>query len=507
MKKALISVSDKTHIVEFAKGLHACGYQIISTGGTYALLKKENIDVIKVEDVTAFPEILDGRVKTLHPTIFAGLLALKDNVEHQDTLKNLNIDQIDLVCVNLYPFKETIAKENVTLQEAIENIDIGGPSMLRAACKNYQRVTVIHDVNDYELVLKEIQQYGDTLLETRLELAVKVFAYTSYYDSLITRYLSTFTNKDYYPKVFAYEKGQSLRYGENPHQKAYFLKNDDCLGYSIANSKQLHGKELSYNNLQDAQAALNIIEEFHGDIACVALKHTNPCGVALGSTVLEAYTKAYQSDPISIFGGIVAFNQTVDKDIAQKLHELFIEIVLAPEFTQEALDILTAKKNIRLMTYLPKCSGSYQKVTGLKGGLLVQDSDDVNCYDLTTVTHAQASKQELDDLLFAYKVCKHVKSNAIVIAKNLQTIGVGAGQMNRIQAASIALKQAGKLSMNAVLASDAFFPMDDTVQLASTYGIKAIMQPGGSIRDQDSIDQCNKHNIAMIFTKVRHFLH
>ena len=512
MKRVLISVSDKTGVVELTRELVELGYEIISTGGTKKTLNEAGIKTLSISDITNFPEIMDGRVKTLHPSVHGALLCVRDNENHLKALKDNKIDLIDMVVVNLYPFKETLAKEDVTHEELIENIDIGGPSMLRSAAKNYKSVTVVVDPKDYERVICELKESGDTQLETRERLAAKVFRHTSAYDTLIAEYL---TNKveEKFPETITvtYEKVQDLRYGENPHQKAGFYKKSFA-GYSLGNAKQLHGKELSYNNIQDANGAIEILREFlnSGKKAVVAVKHTNPCGVGIGDTLKEAWDRAYSADPISIFGGIVATNEVIDIEVAKELHKLFLEIVIAPGFTDEALEILMAKKNIRLMTLdIDQEIYNKKKVVGVNDGILLQDVDfgEVKPEDLVCVTETKPTEEDIQELLFGWKVVKNVKSNAIVVSKNNQTLGVGAGQMNRVGAAKIALEQAGEKSRGAYLSSDAFFPMPDTVQLAIEYGIKAIIQPGGSIKDQLSIDECNKHGIAMVFTKMRHFKH
>lgn len=505
-KRALISVSDKSNITDFAKKLTELDYEIISTGGTLKTIKEAGINVTAVEQVTESPEILDGRVKTLHPVIHGGLLAKRDNPDHLKQLETFNIQPIDLVVVNLYPFKQTIDQEDVTEQEIIENIDIGGPTMLRAAAKSFADVTVVVDPVDYGAVINGITE--NTLDKTaRKKLAAKVFRHTAQYDALIADY---FTDEPF-PEQYTvtYEKMQSLRYGENPHQQAAFYKSPRHTNGSLAAAKQLHGKELSYNNIQDANAALEIVAEYD-QAAAVAIKHMNPCGIGLALTLNAAFTRAYQADPISIFGGIVACNRVIDADVANQLSEIFLEIVIAPEFTDEAFTILTKKKNIRLLKLnMDNTDKDYHKLTTVKGGVLIQDNDNkqITKTDLTVTTEKRPNEQEIEDLLFAWKAVRHVKSNAIVLAKNLQTIGVGAGQMNRIGAAEIAINQAGEKVAGSVLASDAFFPMPDTVEAAAKAGVTAIIQPGGSKRDQDSIDMCNKYGIAMVYTGMRHFKH
>ncbi|GIP45676.1 bifunctional purine biosynthesis protein PurH [Paenibacillus sp. J45TS6] len=513
IKRALVSVSDKTGIVDFCRELSNLGVEIISTGGTSSLLSKEGIPVIGISDVTGFPEIMDGRVKTLHPAVHSGLLAVRDNEEHQKQMKDLGLDYIDLVVVNLYPFQETIAKPDVSYEDAIENIDIGGPTMLRSAAKNHAFVSVVVDANDYSQVLAEVREQGDTTLETRKQLAAKVFRHTASYDALISDYLSN-VNGDPLPERYTvtYEKIQDLRYGENPHQQAAFYRKPLAPQGTLTTAEQLHGKELSYNNINDANAALQIVKEFE-EPAVVAVKHMNPCGVGTGESIYQAYMKAYSADPTSIFGGIVAANRIIDADTAAKLSEIFLEIVLAPDFTEEALEILTKKKNIRLLK-MGELSSAKERtsqfvVTSIDGGMVVQQSDvhSVDADDLQVVTDRAPSEEELKQLLFGWKVVKHVKSNAIVLASDNMTVGVGAGQMNRVGAAKIALEQAADKAKGAVLASDAFFPMGDTVELAAKHGITAIIQPGGSIKDEESIKAANENGIAMVFTGVRHFKH
>lgn len=507
-KRALLSVSDKTGLIEFAKGLAEAGYQLISTGGTLKSLNEAGLDAFPVSAVTNFAEILDGRVKTLHPFIHAGILARRDVPGHQSQLEELDITPIDLVVVNLYPFKETIAKADLTEADAIENIDIGGPTMLRAAAKNFESVTVVVDPADYDQVLEGLQTDSVAL---RKKLAAKVFRHTAHYDALIAAYFTERTEEtDPETLSLTYEKVDSLRYGENPHQSASFYKEANIKGGSIAHAKQLNGKALSYNNIQDANAALEIVMEFHDQPAVVAVKHMNPCGVGIGDTIEQAFQKAYDADPISIFGGIIAFNREVNLITAQHLKEIFLEIIIAPSFSAEALKLLSEKPNLRLLeTTVQPDRFETKKVVSVRGGLLVQNRDlgRIEADDLTVVTEQAPTEEQLQELLFAWQVVKHVKSNAIVVAKDNQTIGVGAGQMNRVGAAKIAFEQAGEKTKGAVLASDAFFPMSDTVEHAAKAGITAIIQPGGSKRDQDSIDVCNTYGMAMVMTGMRHFKH
>ncbi|MEF2781529.1 MAG: bifunctional phosphoribosylaminoimidazolecarboxamide formyltransferase/IMP cyclohydrolase [Clostridium sp.] len=510
MKRALVSVSDKTNLVEFVSGLVELGYEIISTGGTKKALEEAGISTIGISDVTGFPEIMDGRVKTLHPNVHGALLCVRDNPEHVKQINELGIQYIDLVCVNLYPFKETVLKPGVSHEEIIENIDIGGPSMLRSASKNYRYIPVICDPNDYDTVLNELREHGETSLETREKLAAKVFRHTASYDTMIASYLTEKTGEKYPEKfTLTFDKVQDLRYGENPHQSAAFYKGMNPQ-YSLANAKQLHGKELSYNNIQDGNAAIEILKDFEGQPAVVGVKHMNPCGVGIGDTIEEAWDKAYEADPVSIFGGIVAFNEPINNAIAEKLSKIFLEIIIAPAYVEDAFEILSKKKNIRLLQLDTTLSvNAKYKVTNVNDGLLVQDIDDhqITEEDLRCVTNRKPTEEEIKQLLFAWKVVKHVKSNAIVLVKDNMTIGVGAGQMNRVGAAKIAIEQAQEKAKGSVMSSDAFFPMPDTVEEAVKAGVTAIIQPGGSIKDQLSIDVCNEHGIAMVFTGVRHFKH
>lgn len=515
--KALISVSDKTGIVEFAKGLVALGWEILSTSGTMKLLKESGVPVTSVSDVTGFPEICDGRVKTLHPKIHGALLARRDIPEHMKELKDNDIDTIDLVCVNLYPFRETIAKPDVTMEDAVEHIDIGGPSMLRSAAKNWESVTVVCNPADYETILSEIKADGNTTRETRLKLSAKAYTHTAEYDMAISTYMRAQAGLP--EKLFLeYDLKQELRYGENPHQEAKFFASTVKEPFSLATAEQLNGKELSYNNIQDANATLNIAREFDEPF-CVGVKHMNPCGSATGKTIAEAWKKAYEADKTSIFGGIVAANREIDLETAQMLKPIFLEIVMAPSFAPDALELLCTKKNLRVLKVdMSKDNTVRKQYVSMNGGMLVQDRD-INTKPVSAeqcVTEAKPTAEQLADLEFAWKIVKHVKSNAIVVAKNGMTYGVGAGQMNRIGSAEIALKQAqatlkeeGKdiMTEGLVLASDGFFPFNDCVALAAEYGIKAIVQPGGSIRDEDSVKLADEKGITMLFTGERHFKH
>lgn len=510
MKRALVSVSDKTNLVPFVSSLVELGYEIISTGGTKKALEAAGIKTIGISEVTDFPEIMDGRVKTLHPKVHGALLCVRDNPDHVRQIEELGIQYIDLVCVNLYPFKETVQKPGVSHEEIIENIDIGGPSMLRSASKNYKFIPVLCDPSDYDAVVKELRENGETSLTTREYLAAKVFRHTASYDTMIASYLTERTGEKYPEKfTITFDKVQEIRYGENPHQSAAFYKGMNPQ-YSLANAKQLHGKELSYNNIQDGNAAIEILKDFEGQPAVVGLKHMNPCGVGIGKTIEEAWDKAYEADPVSIFGGIVAFNEPIHASVAEKLSKIFLEIIIAPAFDEDAFEILSKKKNIRLMQLDTSLEvNAKYKVTNVNDGLLVQDIDDhkITAEDLRCVTNRKPTEEELEQLLFAWKVVKHVKSNAIVLVKDNMTIGVGAGQMNRVGAAKIAIEQAGEKAKGSIMSSDAFFPMPDTVEEAVKAGVTAIIQPGGSIKDQLSIDVCNEHGIAMVYTGVRHFKH
>ncbi|QNT44139.1 bifunctional phosphoribosylaminoimidazolecarboxamide formyltransferase/IMP cyclohydrolase [Lactobacillus kefiranofaciens] len=513
VKRALVSVSDKTNLVPFVKGLVENHYEIISTGGTKKKLDEAGIKTISVEEITGFPEILDGRVKTLNPYIHGGLLAERDKPEHMKTLEKLNIHTIDLVCVNLYPFKQTIEKPNVELADAIENIDIGGPSLLRAASKNYASVTVVTDQADYDRVLKEITENGDTNLKTRAELAAKVFRTTAAYDALIAEYLTKQTGLEDPEKLtLTYDLKQKMRYGENSHQKAWLYEDALPKKFSVLQAEQLHGKKLSYNNIKDADEALRAIREFQAEPTVVAMKHMNPCGIGRGKTLEEAWDRAYEADSISIFGGVIALNRQVDLATAKKMHKIFLEIVIAPGFDDDALAVLEKKKNIRLLQldFSHENEPVRYETVSVMGGLLMQEQDvlNENVADWKCVTDVKPTEQQLKTMMFALKAVKHTKSNAIVVANNERTLGVGAGQPNRIDSAKIAVKHAGEAIDNtAVMSSDAFFPFGDCVEYAGKHGIKAIVQPGGSVRDQESIESANKYGIAMVFTGYRHFRH
>lgn len=510
MRRALISVSDKHGVVELGMRLSAIGYEILSTGGTYRVLKESGVDAVEVSEATGFPECFDGRVKTLHPTVHGGILARRDSEKHQREAMKLGIEMIDLVAVNLYPFRQTVQKPGSTLEEIIENIDIGGPTMLRSAAKNYHDVIVLCDPADYESVLEPLERGEAMTVDERARLALKVFEHTSHYDAMIASFLA----KTFRPEGFGrtltlpFDVVQPLRYGENPHQKAWFLK--DALPQAGASTDfvQLHGKELSFNNLNDLDAAVRMVREFD-EPAAVAVKHTNPCGVAVGHDIITAYTKAHDADSVSIFGGIVAVNRKVNRETAAAMAKTFLEIIVAPAFSEEALEILTAKKNLRLLTIpVDQAFEDAFDMKRIEGGLLIQQVDrEPEGMELRVVTDRIPTEDELKDMGFAWSICRHVKSNAIVVAHGGVTLGVGPGQTNRVGAAEIALKQAGGAAKGAVLASDAFFPFADSILAAATAGISAIIQPGGSVNDGEVIEACNRYGIAMVLTDVRHFKH
>lgn len=513
IKRALLSVSDKTDLVDFAKALVELGIELVSTGGTHRLLSKHGIPVLAADDVTGFPEMLDGRVKTLHPYIHGGILARRELEPHMSALATHNIKPIDLVVCNLYPFAATIARSDVTLAEAIENIDIGGPSMVRSAAKNHGDVAVVTDPARYNEIIDCLRQLGEVPLQLRQQLALEAFRHTAHYDAMIAAYLG----QQYAPEqplpetlTLTFERKQLLRYGENPHQAAAFYGEPLVVGPSLAQAKQLQGKELSFCNLNDADAALSLVQEFRQP-AAVAVKHANPCGVACANDILTAYKLAHDADPVSIFGGIVALNRRVDADLAKKLSEIFLDIIIAPEFSAEAQTILRKKKNLRLLAVGPLATDKplgldYKRVAG---GLLVQTPDNLLPSDEPwhTVSTEAVGSEQMDDLRFAWQVVKYVKSNAIVVVKHGVTLGIGMGQVNRIDAAKHALARAGEAAQGAVLASDGLFPFPDVVEAAAAAGITAIIQPGGSLRDEESIKAVNNHNIGMVFTGHRHFRH
>ena len=510
-KRALVSVSDKTGLVEFVKGLVDLGWEIIATGGTQKLLEQSGIHTTGISEVTGFPEILDGRVKTLHPKVHGGILARRELPEHMETLRENGIETIDLVCVNLYPFRETIAKEGVTLEDAIEHIDIGGPSMVRSAAKNWRDVTIVCNPADYPTVLAELRENGSTSLETRLQLSAKAYTHTAEYDMCIATYMRAQAGLP--EKLFLeYEIKQPLRYGENPHQDARFFAAPTPESYSLAFGRQIQGKELSYNNIQDANAALNIVRDWTDEPFCVALKHMNPCGAAVGKTIEEAWQAAYEADKVSIYGGIVAVNRTLTAEVARGMKPIFLEIVIAPSFEKEALEILSTKKNLRVMEVdMTPSDKPIMQYISVNGGMLAQHLD--TTVETVTpemcVTRVKPTKEQMADLEFGWKIVKHVKSNAIAVVRDGHTIGIGAGQTNRVGSAEIALKEAQNAGFTEglILASDGFLPFDDTVVLAAEYGVTAIVQPGGSIRDADAIAKADELGITMLFTGVRHFKH
>lgn len=517
IKRALLSVSDKTHLLDFAKQLHTHGIELLSTGGTAKLLSDNDIPVIEVSDYTGFPEMMDGRVKTLHPKIHGGILARRGTDDA--VMQKHDIPGIDLVIVNLYPFAETIAKENCTLEDAIENIDIGGPTMVRAAAKNHAHVAIVVNPSDYSLILQELEgNNGSISKELRFKLASKAFEHTAGYDGMIANYLGSIVENgkaEGFPSTFntQFKLAQTTRYGENSHQKGAFYISGNQTGANISTAKQLQGKELSYNNIADTDAALECVKQFSSDEpTCVIVKHANPCGVAIGTDLLDAYGRAFNTDTESAFGGIIAFNQELDEKTAQTIiDKQFVEVIIAPSITQGAVEAVSTKKNVRLLECgefgeaMPRLD--YKRVNG---GLLVQDAD-LDLYEkLDIVTQRSPSEEEMRDLLFAWKVAKFVKSNAIVYCKDNMTIGVGAGQMSRINSARIAgikAEQANLTVTGSVMASDAFFPFRDGIDAAADAGIVAVIQPGGSMRDEEVISAANEAGMAMVFTGMRHFRH
>jgi phosphoribosylaminoimidazolecarboxamide formyltransferase / IMP cyclohydrolase len=518
IKRVLISVTDKTDIVDFARGLAVFKVEILSTGGTAAQLRNSGLSVTDVSDYTGFPEMMDGRLKTLHPKIHGGLLALRDNQEHMEAARSHAIGLIDMVVVNLYQFEKTVEKEGCTLAEAVENIDIGGPTMLRAAAKNYPFVSVVTDPADYDALLKEMKETGGKISgETNFRLAVKTFQLTARYDAAISNYLGKLgpdgAQKSLFPETFTVQfmRAQDLRYGENPHQMAAFYRENDPYISAVSNARQLQGKELSYNNIMDSDAAWQAVSDFEKP-AVVIMKHANPCGAAVTDGALsEAYRKAMETDPVSAFGGIVALNRTVDQATATELAKTFLEVIIAPSFDEEAKVILSTKKNVRVLeipqTPVKRPAGyDFRRVVG---GLLIQDRDqgDFDIRKARVVTKRQPTEAEYDALDFAWRIVKHVKSNAIVYATKDQLVGVGAGQMSRVDSVKIAKMKAQLPTEGAVLGSDAFFPFRDGIDMAAQAGITAIIQPGGSVRDEEAIRAADEHGITMIFTGKRHFKH
>jgi phosphoribosylaminoimidazolecarboxamide formyltransferase / IMP cyclohydrolase len=519
-KQALISVSDKTGVLEFARELSSLGVKLLSTGGTAKLLAENGLHVTEVADYTGFPEMLDGRVKTLHPKVHGGILARRDFPEHVAALGEHAIPTIDFVVVNLYPFQQTVAKAECSLEDAIENIDIGGPTMLRSAAKNHKDVVVIVDPSDYAVVINELKANNNEVsYDTKFTLAKKVFAHTAQYDGAITNYLTSLgedkahATRSSYPETFNlhFEKVQEMRYGENPHQSAAFYRDLKATEGALANYTQLQGKELSYNNIADADAAWECVKSF-AESACVIVKHANPCGVALGVTPFEAYTKALQTDPTSAFGGIIAFNRELDGKAAEIVAKQFVEVLIAPSFTAEAKQIFAAKQNVRLLEISLGNGLNAYDLKRVGGGLLVQAPDfkNVGIAELKVVSKLQPTPQQLSDLLFAWRVAKYVKSNAIVFCGNGMTLGVGAGQMSRIDSARIASIKAQNagLSLNgSAVASDAFFPFRDGLDVVVDAGATCVIHPGGSMRDQEVIDAADERGVVMVYTGTRHFRH
>lgn len=513
IKRAFIRVSDKTGLVGLGEELQKLGIEIISAGDTQKALEDAGIDTTAVSDFTGFPECLEGCAGSLHPKVLAGILALRNDEGHMDRIKALGIDPIDMVILNLYPFAQTILKGNVRPEEAAGRIDIDGPAIIRAAAKNYQDVVVVVDPSDYSKVLAEMKATGEVSVKTRFQLAYKVFQHTSHYEALIAKLFRDRLGEEFLPDTFSvtFEKAQEMRYGENPHQKAVFYREVGPNIGCITNTKQLHGKELSYNNIGDANEALELLKEFD-EPAAVIVKDANPCGAASAGNIKDAYLHAYEADPLSPFGGVVAANREIDATTAEEISKVFYEIILAPSFTQDALDILKKKRNMRLLQLeniaakLPAGSYDMKKVTG---GLLVQNYNNelVDTEEMKCVTEVKPTGEQLEDLIFAMKVVKHTKSSGIVLAKEHRTVGIGPGQTNRITSLRVAVEYGGEKTKGAVMASDAFLPFADCVEEAHRAGITAIIQPGGSVRDSESIDACNRYGIAMVFTGMRHFKH
>lgn len=527
IRQALLSVSNKTGIVEFAQGLVQRGVKLLSTGGTAKLLAEKGLPVTEVSDYTGFPEMMDGRVKTLHPKVHGGILGRRGTDD--EVMRQHGIEGIDMVVVNLYPFAETVAKPNCTLEDAVENIDIGGPTMVRSAAKNHKDVAIVVNNADFDAILAEMDQHQNSLtLETRFDLAIKAFEHTAQYDSMIANYFGQLAKPYFvadeedpnakcgqFPRTLNlnFIRKQTMRYGENGHQKAAFYIEQEVKEASVSTAKQLQGKALSYNNIADTDAALECVKSF-AEPACVIVKHANPCGVALGEDILDAYNRAYQTDPTSAFGGIIAFNRELDEATAKAIVERqFVEVIIAPSVSQGAQEVVKAKKNVRLLA-CGEWDGAQARLDfkRVNGGLLVQEADlgMVGIEDLEVVSKRQPTEQELKDLLFCWKVAKFVKSNAIVYAKNNQTIGIGAGQMSRVYSAKIAgikAQDEGLEVKGCVMASDAFFPFRDGIDAAAKVGIECVIHPGGSMRDQEVIDAANEHNMVMVLTKMRHFRH
>ncbi len=510
IKTALISVSDKTGLLEFARELAKNSVKIISSGGTYKALQDAGIECSKVEEITGSPEMLDGRVKTLHPKIHAGILA-KRSKDHLAQIKKHGIEPIDLVVVNLYPFKETVSKKNVKLEDAIENIDIGGPTIIRGAAKNHESVGVVVESTQYEKVLSDLKANGFALSEKmKKELCVEAYQHTAQYDALVSNYLAQKYETEMFPQklTLGYEKAASLRYGENPHQKAALYKSPANISGSLPDAKQLNGKELSYNNYLDADSAIAIAREFKEPCA-VIIKHTNPCGVAVAKKLSVAFQKAYECDSLSAFGGIIALNRKCDIETAKKITSFFNEVIIAPAYEKDALEELKKKQNLRVLTLdgLERAANPKLTCRPIDGGLLVQESDAEGKQDWENKSGINVSKETMADLEFGWKIVKHVKSNAIALVKNQATVGIGMGLTSRVDATELALKKAGERSKGSVMASDAFFPFKDNIELASKSGIVAAVEPGGSVKDEEVISEAKKRNIALFFTGVRHFRH
>lgn len=509
MKRAILSVSDKTGIIELATALLKANYELISTGGTATLLKEKGMPVTAIEEITNFPECMDGRLKTLHPSVFGGLLGILDNPEHIKTMETHHMKPIDILVTNLYPFRKTVENPSHTLQNAIENIDIGGPSMIRAAAKNHKYVCVLTSPSQYDELINNLDNLDE---KYRFKLASEAFNYTAAYDAYIAEYLRQVSNTETFPQTLTitYDKHETpMRYGENPHQQAAYYTWPQNPYYGIEKAELLHGKPLSFNNIADAHATLAVAKEFSNQPVCVAVKHATPCGVATGKTILDAYNAAYDCDPQSIFGGIICVNRELDEATAKEMHKTFLEVIIAPSFTADALGVLTKKKNLRLLALkdMYKETKNSLECKSVGGGILFQQPDEVNIETETHKTVTEKTPTKTDDLIFAMKVVKHVKSNAIVVAKNGCTIGIGGGEVSRVWAAEAAISRAGDKAKDAVLASDALFPFPDVVELCAKAGIKEIIQPGGSVNDQLSIDAANNHGLAMVFTDVRHFKH
>ena len=512
VERALISVSDKSGITEFAAGLKRMGVEIISTGGTAGVLKENGMDVVMVSDLTGFPEMLDGRVKTLHPAVHGGILARRTE-EHLSQIKAQGIRPIDMVVVNLYPFESTIKKEGVSLDEAVENIDIGGPTLLRSAAKNHESVAVISNPERYQSVLEELKNNGDISPETRKKLALEAFQHTASYDIAISNYLHRqFLPEQRYPDLFlaGYELVQELRYGENWHQNAAFYRDRDAIEASVSTAKQLHGKQLSYNNILDINDAFELVRDFD-EPAAAAIKHTNPCGAAVGENITDAYRRAFAVDPMSAYGGIIALNRPMTYEIALMTKGIFLEATIAPGYEEKALERLRKKKNLRILETPPITGRPEERneIRSVVGGLLVQNRNTrrVTADDLTMVSERRPTEKEIEDMLFAFAVTKHTKSNSIIFAKDKVTVGIGAGQMSRVDAVKIAGEKSMGRSQGAVMASDAFFPFRDGIDEAHKVGITAVIQPGGSIRDQEVLDAVNEYGMAMVYTGIRAFKH